>query len=90
MLREGALGFGAVALASLLTDKGYRTDAATAVPRAHGPHGLPKARNVIFLYMDGGVPQVDSFDPKPRLRQEDGKPFRLKMEPTQFEQNGAV
>ena len=37
-----------------------------------GPHYLPKAKNIIFLYMDGGVSQVDSFDPKPRLSKENG------------------
>lgn len=38
--------------------------------------------------MDGGVSQVDSFDPKPRLQAEHGQPFRMKMETTQFEDNG--
>ena len=36
------------------------------------PGFLPKAKNIIFLYMDGGVSQVDSFDPKPRLEKENG------------------
>lgn len=40
--------------------------------------------------MDGGVSHVDSFDPKPRLRRENGQRFAMKMEPTQFEDNGAV
>ena len=31
------------------------------------PHHPAKAKSVIFLYMDGGISQVDSFDPKPRL-----------------------
>jgi hypothetical protein len=43
---------------------------------------------VIFLYMDGGPSQVDTFDPKPRLRVEHGRPFGMKMEPTQFNNNG--
>jgi len=90
MLREGALGFGAVALSALLADKSHGASSAQRPPARGGPHHAPKARNVIFLYMDGGVSQVDSFDPKPRLRREDGKPFGLKMEPTQFEDNGAV
>lgn len=51
---------------------------------------MAKARSVILLYMDGGVSQVDTFDPKPKLQQENGRPFGLKMEPTQFEQNGAA
>ena len=38
--------------------------------------------------MDGGPSQIDTFDPKPRLTREHGKPFGLKMEPTQFNNNG--
>ena len=53
-------------------------------------HFIPSARNVIFLYMDGGPSQMDTFDPKPRLTQEHGQPFRMKMEPTQFDNNGAT
>jgi len=85
MLREGALGFGAVALASLLAEEGRSTIHPFRLATAR-----PRARNVIFLYMDGGVSQVDTFDPKPRLTREDGRPFGLRTEPTQFEDNGAV
>src|SRR3954452_25036687 len=52
------------------------------------PHHGARAKNVIYLYMDGGPSQVDTFDPKPRLNAEHGKPFALKMEPTQFNNNG--
>ena len=52
------------------------------------PHHTPRAKNVIFLYMDGGVSQVDSFDPKPLLTKYDGQPFAMPMEPTQFDNNG--
>ncbi|MDA0337120.1 MAG: DUF1501 domain-containing protein [bacterium] len=90
MLREGSLGFGAIALASLLADRSQGTLADSRRSPADRAHLPPRAKNVIFLYMDGGVSQVDSFDPKPRLRRENGKPFGMKMEPTQFEQNGAV
>ena len=38
--------------------------------------------------MDGGPSQVDTFDPKPRLTAEHGQPFEMKMEPTQFNNNG--
>lgn len=51
-------------------------------------HFDPKALNVIFLYMDGGVSQVDSFDPKPELDKWNGKPFPQKTEPTQFNNIG--
>ncbi len=90
MLREGALGFGGVALASLLADGASGEVPAAVAPGPRGPHHRARVRSVIFLYMDGGVSHVDTFDPKPRLRAEDGRPFGLKMEPTQFEDKGAV
>ena len=52
----------------------------------------PKARSVIFLYMDGGVSQVDSFDPKPRLDKEHGEnPYdKFKVDNTQFNNIGKI
>lgn len=92
LLLDSALGFGALAFSSLLSEA-----ASAERPAPHSrtapstrTHHRAKARNVIFLYMDGGVSQVDTFDPKPRLTREDGKPFGLRMEPTQFEDNGAT
>ena len=91
-LEDGALGFGALAWTSLLQDAGWAASPAASGSAGAGSrtHHRAKARNVIFLYMDGGVSQVDTFDPKPRLTREDGKPFGLRMEPTQFEDNGAT
>ncbi len=56
------------------------------------PHLVPKARSVIFLYMDGGVSQVDSFDPKPRLAREHGQsPYdKFKVDATQFDNIGTI
>src|SRR5438128_1684772 len=94
MLRQCANGFGAVALASLLAEPGYgATSSAPAgtdllVPRP--PHFGAKAKNVIFLFIDGGPSQVDSFDPKPRLAKEHGQPIKMKVPPTQFNNVGAV
>ena len=39
------------------------------------PHFKPKAKSVIFLFMNGGMSQVDTFDPKPMLEKYDGKPM---------------
>src|SRR2546422_8538087 len=52
-----------------------RASAATAVNplKARAPHFAPKAKRVIFLFMQGGVSHVDSFDHKPRLAKDDGK-----------------
>ena len=38
--------------------------------------------------MDGGPSQMDTFDPKPLLTKENGEPFKMKKEPTQFNNNG--
>jgi Protein of unknown function (DUF1501) len=99
MLRRCAGGFGAVALTALLNDKSFgasepppppdHTLAAGLDPFApKRPHFAPRARSVIYLYMDGGPSQVDTFDPKPQLQRDSGKPFPMKMEPTQFNNNG--
>ncbi len=96
MLRQTAGGFGGVALAHLLAmsdsgaslsdNQGDRPGKSVLHPRA--PHFDPTATSVIFLYMDGGVSQVDTFDPKPLLSRYDGQPFPQKTEPTQFNNVG--
>lgn len=86
MLRQAAGGFGLAAMASLLHES-----SAAAVPLVHripGTHHTPTAKRVIFLYMDGGPGQMDTFDPKPTLKEYDGKPFPFEMAPTQFDDNG--
>ena len=92
MLRRCGAGFGAVALAALVGDRAFgATPQPPALPGPFAPrppHFAPKARNVIFLFMEGGVSQVDSFDPKPLLAKEHGKPFKMNVEPTQFNANG--
>ncbi len=96
MLRRSASGFGAMALAAFGLDSAYGGDAiepATGLSKAlHGPHHEVKAKNVIFLYMDGGPSQIDTFDPKPLLDKYNGKDPKdlFKIEPTQFNNNGKV
>jgi hypothetical protein len=88
MLMRCANGFGAMALTALLTERAFGSTlqpssiANPLAPRAG--HHPAKAKKVIFLYMDGGPSQVDTFDPKPRLEREDGKPIKMKPPPTQF------
>ena len=54
------------------------------------PHFTPKAKNVIFCYMSGGVSHVDTFDPKPKLQEFAGQPMPVKVERTQFNNNGNI
>jgi len=92
-LRTSANGFGAVALAALLADGTLAApgDGPSRNPLApRQPPTEAKAKNVIFLYMDGGPSQVDTFDPKPRLAREHGQPIKMKVPPTQFDDIGTV
>src|SRR5256885_98736 len=89
MLLRCANGFGGMVLSALLADKSFGAIAAKSGPLAPRPsHFKARAKNVIFLYMDGGPSQMDTFDPKPLLEKEHGQPFKMKMEPTQFNNNG--
>src|SRR5437764_9398412 len=86
MLLRSANGFGAVALAALMQDRAF----GAATNLTSGPltprmgHHAAKAKSIIFLYMDGGPSQVDTFDPKPRLARENGEPIKMHAPPTQF------
>lgn len=83
ILSRASNGFGLTALAGCL-----------GLERARGnervPHLRPRAKHVIFCYMSGGVSHLDTFDPKPILRQLHGKPMPVKVERTQFNNNGAI
>src|SRR5262245_40413623 len=95
MLAQAANGFGGVALAALLADCAY-ADPSRSADGAGGPlaprltHHPARARSVIFLFMDGGPSQVDTFDPKPRLDREHGQKIKMKVPPTQFDDVGNV
>ncbi|MEZ5355543.1 MAG: DUF1501 domain-containing protein [Bryobacteraceae bacterium] len=75
-LCRAANGFGGIALLSMLAGE---SQAATP-----GPHHAAKAKSVIFLFMDGGPSQMDTFDPKPRLTEENGKPLPFRPPTTVF------
>jgi len=81
-LSRCAQGFGSLAFTALLAEETHGTVV----------HHRPRARQVIFLYMDGGPSQVDTFDYKPILARYDGKdPHSVfKVEPTQFDNVGKV
>src|SRR5437764_15121964 len=77
-------GFGAVALASVFADAGL-----LAAPPAPGtaanplapkpPHFTPRARRIIFLFMNGGPSHVDTFDPKVGLTRHAGQPLPARI-----------
>lgn len=89
ILSRASTGFGMVALSGLLGSEQARASL-SAFSKTPQPHFQPKAKNVIFCYMSGGVSQVDSFDPKPKLRELHGQPMPVKVERTQFNNNGNI
>ena len=96
MLSLFSNGFGGLAMFNLAATMGLKPGLPTAaVPASRvypGPHYAPQAKSVIFLYMDGGISQVDSFDPKPRLAKENGlSPYdKFKVDATQFNNIGKI
>src|SRR5438309_4075388 len=77
MLCQAGTGMGLLGLAGLLAEaqEADRREAhPLAVRRAHHP---PRAKRMIFLFMPGGPSQMDTFDPKPRISAESGKPIPL-------------
>ncbi len=87
MLQSCAMGFGGLAFSALSNDM----KASPLSPKK--PHFTPRAKNVIFLYMDGGPSHVDIFDYKPALEKYNGKDPREvigKIAPTQFDNIGKI
>ena len=66
-LHRTAAGFGMVGLSGLLGSRAF----AEGAPRQ--THFAPKAKRVIFLFLNGGPSHVDTFDPKPALKTHEGK-----------------
>lgn len=99
LLHQASGGFGAMALSALLGGGRSVAMAAEGAMKLASPlqpnpsHFRPKARSVIFLFMEGAVSQVDSFDYKPLLAKHHGEDPRKaigKIEKTQFEDIGKV
>ena len=78
-----SMGVSATALSSMINS----AEAAEYIPKFHHK---AKAKSVILLYMSGGVSHVDSMDPKPLLKKMHGKPMPVKVQKTQFDNNGNI
>jgi hypothetical protein len=98
LLKVSSIGFGNLALAQMLSAATGNSANPLAVK---APHFAPKAKRVIFLFMHGGPSQVDTFDYKPLLKRDHGKPlpfarpkvvsgetFNLLQSPWKFKQYG--
>jgi len=89
LLQRAAGGFGYLALQSLMA----REQARAGTPHAGGSattHLPARAKRIVFLFMKGGPSHVDTFDPKPLLERDDGKPYPFKQPRVQFAQTGKL
>ena len=68
-LQQAACGFGSLALAGLCAESVHAANPLAAKK----PHFRPKAKRIIFLFMQGGPSHVDTYDYKPALYKNDGK-----------------
>ncbi|MCX6614123.1 MAG: DUF1501 domain-containing protein [Acidobacteria bacterium] len=100
LLRASSTGFGSLALASMLAQEAAAASATDPLA-VKQPHFPARAKRVIFLFMHGGPSQVDTFDYKPLLKRDHGKPlpfarpkvvsgetFNLLQSPWAFKQYG--
>ena len=71
LLARCGAGFGLLALDRLLAEEGTGAETSTG----GSPHFAPKAKRVIWLFINGGPSQVDTFDYKPELAKRDGEPL---------------
>jgi hypothetical protein len=102
LLKVSSAGFGSLALAGLLGQEQAKAAVASSDPLAVKPPHFPaRAKRVIFLFMHGGPSQMDTFDYKPLLKRDHGKPlpfarpkvvssetFNLLQSPWNFRQYG--
>ncbi len=81
-LRSSGMGFGWLAFASLVNPAfGRGNPGVPDIAATSRVDIAPRAKRVIFLFMDGGVSHVDSFDPKPKLSSLHGQPATWRPDP---------
>jgi hypothetical protein len=97
MLQQCGVGFGMLALAALLGEEEAAAQSLKSKiqnPKSFGPlapkppHFPARAKRVLFIFMHGGPSQVDTFDPKPLLIRDHGKPYPHAKPRVQFSQTG--
>ena len=87
LLQTSAVGFGQLALTALLQQTSVaapRSNPLAAIP----PHFAARAKRIVFLFMKGGPSHVDTFDPKPMLGRDDGKPLPFDLPRVTFAKQG--
>ena len=93
-LADTGMGFTGLALGALLFKDGVAraVETAPADGRKSGPHHPPRAKNVIWIFLCGGVSHMESFDIKPELNKYAGKsiedsPYKSFLDPQRINKN---
>src|SRR5690348_1085164 len=79
MLKRAMLGFGSLAMTDLLVRQSF---AGPLAPRS--PLFPARAKRIIYIFLDGGISQIDWYDYKPRLQIDDGKPLPASIHKPKF------
>ena len=92
LLQTSAIGFGHLAFTAMLAnDARGQEDAGSLNPlSARVPHFAARAKRIVFLFMKGGPSHVDTFDPKPLLDRDDGKPPPFALPEVTFARQGSL
>ena len=93
LLKSSAAGFGFLALRAMLGEESTGARAALKTssddPLApKPPHHTARAKRIVFLFMKGGPSHVDTFDPKPLLGRDHGKPLPFDLPKVTFAKQG--
>jgi hypothetical protein len=91
MLRNSAVGFGWLALRGLLDQEAIAAELPSTMRgplAAQVSHFAARARRIVFLFMKGGPSHLDTFDPKPLLTRDDGKPPPFELPRITFAKSG--
>jgi hypothetical protein len=91
LLQQAACGFGYVAMLGLAGSEAAGVAATSTNPLApRSPRFPARAKRVIFLFMHGGVSHVDTFDPKPKLAEMNGKDLPFPKPKFEFAPTGKL
>lgn len=94
LLQHSAVGFGGLALASLLARDSLAEESKSLKAEninpltAKLPHFAARAKRIVFLFMKGGPSHVDTFDPKPALVRAHGQPPPFELPTVTFAKQG--
>jgi len=83
LLKRAALGFGSLAMTDLLVRRTF-AEAVENPLAAKSPLFPARAKRVIYIFLDGGLSQLDSYDYKPLLQRDDGKPLPASIHKPKF------